>query len=108
MALRDRQTGWQGSLGWKAAFLGSSRPIRPGRAVNASYSESDPTSTSMRPGRNALLVISSATPTSRISVLTGRSNLAMAGITSLQGRRSNSPLLKVESKTAFFLKMDHE
>ena len=22
MALRDRQTGWQGSLGWKAAFLG--------------------------------------------------------------------------------------
>jgi len=30
MALRDRQTGRQGSLGWKAAFLaGSSRPIRP-------------------------------------------------------------------------------
>ena len=23
MALRDRQTGWQGSLGWKAAFLES-------------------------------------------------------------------------------------
>ena len=28
MALRDRQTGWQGSLKWKAAFLESSRPIR--------------------------------------------------------------------------------
>jgi hypothetical protein len=27
MALHDRQTGWQGSLGWKVAFLGSSRPI---------------------------------------------------------------------------------
>jgi hypothetical protein len=25
MALRDRQTGWQGSLGWKAAFLGRLR-----------------------------------------------------------------------------------
>ena len=30
MALRGRQTGWQGSLGLKATFLGSSRPIRPG------------------------------------------------------------------------------
>src|SRR3979490_2673669 len=28
MALRDRQTGWQRSLGWKAAFLESTRPIR--------------------------------------------------------------------------------
>ena len=27
MALRDRQTGWQGSLEWKAAFLESSRAI---------------------------------------------------------------------------------
>jgi hypothetical protein len=25
MALRDRQTGWQGSLGWKAVFLGRLR-----------------------------------------------------------------------------------
>src|SRR5260370_7856750 len=29
MALRDWQTGWQGSLGWKAAFLG--------RVVNAHH-----------------------------------------------------------------------
>ena len=27
MALRDRQTGWQGSLEWEAAFLESSRAI---------------------------------------------------------------------------------
>jgi hypothetical protein len=31
MALRDRQTGEQGSLGWKAVFLG--------RVVNVGYSE---------------------------------------------------------------------
>src|ERR1700675_1325535 len=28
MALRDRQAGWKGNLGWKAAFLEGSRPIR--------------------------------------------------------------------------------
>jgi hypothetical protein len=29
MALRDRQTGWQGSLGSKAAFLGLARTTQP-------------------------------------------------------------------------------
>src|SRR6202011_3460729 len=27
MALRDRKTGWQGSLGWKAAFPGAFNPL---------------------------------------------------------------------------------
>jgi len=43
-----------------------------------------------------------------VNVCSDRSNLAMGRITDLQGRRSDLPLLKVESKTAFFLKMDHE
>jgi hypothetical protein len=49
MALRDRQTGWQGSLERKAAFLGSSRPIRSAPSCQ-SYSRSDPTSTSHATG----------------------------------------------------------
>jgi hypothetical protein len=52
MALRDWQTGWQGSLGWKAAFLG--------RVVNASYSEPDPTSTRCYRRSIAVSVVSSA------------------------------------------------
>jgi hypothetical protein len=45
MALRDRQTGWQRSLGWKAASSRVRGRSDRRRVVNPSYSESDPTST---------------------------------------------------------------
>jgi hypothetical protein len=52
MSLRDRQTGWQGGLGW------SSWLILPARLCHASYSESDPRRSSMRPeGSIAVLAV---------------------------------------------------
>jgi hypothetical protein len=75
---------------------------------NASYSEADPTSTSHATGsyRRAGDFVG------RTYFLNIRSDRAfepgLGGITDLQGRRSDLPLLKVESKSAFSLNMDHE
>jgi hypothetical protein len=77
VALRDRQTGWQGSLGWKAAVLGSSRPFRSARSRRGGRSGSN------RHGR---------LPCDQVCiVLLGASNVALGAISGTCGAAISTP-----------------